>query len=79
MRNGVGLIMDLILFGIYLYAGVLSNSFLKHHVLKMQTAYVLNMQNFLLGKIIWAALLGWITIPIAIVLKLAGVGKVDGE
>ena len=68
--------MELILFGAYIYAGVLANSFLKHHILQMRTAYILNMQDFLIGKIIWAALLGWLTIPIAIILYLLRGSKV---
>ncbi len=67
--------MEIILFGGYLFFGAMANSFLKHHVLKMQTAYVFNLQNFIMEKIIWACLLGWITIPLAALLRLSGAGR----
>ena len=67
--------MELILFTIYIYAGARANSFLKHHILKMQTVYVFNLTNFITEKIIMGCLLGWITIPVAIIARLCGVGK----
>lgn len=67
--------MDLIIVGIYIWAGAMANSYLKHNLLKIQTAYVFNLQKFILEKIIMAFILGWLTIPLAIILKLCGVGK----
>lgn len=37
--------MDLIIVGIYIWAGAMANSYLKHNLLKIQTAYVFNLQN----------------------------------
>lgn len=69
--------MELVLFAIYIYAGGMANSFLKHHILKLQTVYVFSLSTFITEKIILAALLGWATIPAAIVMRLCGMGKND--
>ncbi len=67
--------MGLIVFAIYVYAGAKANSFLKHYILKMQTVYVFNVMTFITEKIIMAALLGWVTIPVALVARAFGVGR----
>lgn len=67
--------MELILFGVYVFFGAMANSFLKHNLLHIQTAYVFSMSNFITEKIILACLLGWITIPVAMIMRIFGVGK----
>ena len=67
--------MELILFALYIFFGAKANSFLKHNLLHMRTAYVFDLSSFIIEKIILACLLGWITIPVAIVMRLVGVGK----
>lgn len=67
--------MELILFAVYIYAGAVANSFLKHRILKVQTVYVFSFTTFVTEKIVVAALLGWITIPLALIMRLCGIGK----
>ena len=67
--------MEVVLFIIYLFAGAAANSFIKHNVFGMRTVYVFNTSNFLTEKMVMAALLGWISIPVAIILSICGVGK----
>ena len=67
--------MELILFIIYVYLGASANSYFKHNVLKVETVAVFNMQNFIMEKIIMGALLGWISIPVVVIMKLLGIGK----
>lgn len=68
--------IKLILLGAYIYCGGMANSFLKHNILKMETVYVFNFWGFLTEKMILAVLFGWLTIPIALVLRYGfGVGK----
>ena len=67
--------MSIIFFILYLMGGAKANSFCKHRIFHMQTVYVFSWQQFILDKICWAALLGWISIPIAIGMKVFGTGK----
>lgn len=67
--------MGLILLLLYAYCGAKANSFLKHHILHMRTAYVFNMVSFIFDKVFMSLALGWITIPLAILLWAFGLGR----
>lgn len=71
--------MELLIFAIYIYAGAKANSFIKHNVFGIRTVLVFNLGNFILDKIILSFLIGWASIPIAIVLYFFGVGRKQGE
>lgn len=55
-----------ILILVYVYAGDKANYYLKYHLLNVEAEYYGNTGNYLLSRFIWAAILGWATIPLAI-------------
>jgi len=59
-------IFSLILILIYVYAGDKANYYLKYHLLGVQAEIYGNTGDYILSRFIWAAILGWATIPIAI-------------
>ncbi len=59
--------MEIILILAYIACGGIANSYVQYNLFGIQTVYVFNMKNFLLDKIAWAFILGWISIPVAII------------
>ena len=51
---------------IYVYVGDKANYYLKQHLLNVEAEYYTNTGNYLLSRFIWAAILGWATIPLAL-------------
>ena len=55
---------------IYCYAGDKANYYLKYHLLGTRAEIYGDTGNYILGRIIWATLLGWATIPLALLHKV---------
>lgn len=70
--------MEAILLIVYIFCGDMANRFLKYHVFNVRAEYTSDMKNYIIQRACLGAVLGWISIPIAIVLKIFGVGK-SGE
>ncbi|MBR6961234.1 hypothetical protein IKH79_00510 [Candidatus Saccharibacteria bacterium] len=51
---------------IYCYAGDKANDYLKYHILGRRAEIYSDTGNYLLSRAIWGALLGWATIPLAL-------------
>lgn len=68
-------IVFLIIFMFYLYAGAKANSFIKHNIFHLQTALIFDLRRFVIDKIIMSLFLGWISIPLALILYVIGVGR----
>lgn len=60
-------ILEKLIILFYIVCGGMGNTYVRHNILGVQTAYVFNMKNFLLEKIACAFILGWISIPVAII------------
>jgi len=56
----------LIIFVIYLYAGDKAIYYIKYHILNTRAEIYSNTGDYIIGRIIWAMLLGWAAIPIAL-------------
>ena len=59
--------MELILIIIYVFCGDKANYYLKYHLLNIRAEVHSDMNDYILGRIIWGGLLGWISIPLAII------------
>lgn len=59
-----------ILMLIYCYAGDKANYYLKYHLLGQRAEIYGDTGNYIIGRIIWATLLGWATIPLAMLHKI---------
>ncbi len=59
--------MDKLLILAYIACGGIANAYLRHNLFGIQTVYVFNMKNFLLDKIAWAFIFGWLSIPVALI------------
>ena len=51
---------------VYAYAGDQANYYLKYHILGVRAEIYSNTGDYTLDRFIWAVILGWATIPIAI-------------
>ncbi|MCT8977440.1 hypothetical protein N4T77_12585 [Clostridium sp. CX1] len=60
---------------LYLWLGSKSINFVKTRVLGLNYVYIESSSNFIFRNIFWSLFLGWLTIPIWIVLSLLGVGR----
>lgn len=67
--------MGLLLLIIYLWLGCKSINYIKIHLLGMSYLEITTASNFIFSKILFALFLGWITIPLWLVLSLLGIGK----
>lgn len=63
-------IFFLIFMAIYWYAGDKANYYLKYHLLGIRAEIYSDTNNYILSRIIWATLLGWGTIPLALLHKV---------
>ena len=60
-------IIALILMFVYFYAGDQANYYLKYHLLNVRAEVYGDTGNYILSRFIWSAILGWATIPIAVI------------
>ena len=60
-------IFSIVLILIYAYCGDKANYYLKYHILGVQAEIYGDTGNYILSRFIWAVILGWATIPIALV------------
>lgn len=67
------MILIIILLCAYVYLGDKANEFCKRNILHLETVFVYDISGWLTNRAIWGLLLGWITIPIAIIMWLFGV------
>ena len=69
INYGSGVKMDflfIIFVLVYAYAGDQANYYLKYHIMGVRAEVYSNTGDYTLDRFIWAAILGWATIPIAI-------------
>lgn len=66
------MIITILLVCLYVYFGDKANEFCKRHILHLETIYVFDISSWLTNRAIWGFLLGWLTIPIAVILWLFG-------
>lgn len=52
---------------IYCYAGDKANSYCKYHLLNVRAEIYGDTGNYIMNRIFWATVLGWATIPIALI------------
>ena len=55
---------------IYCYMGDKANYYLKYHLLGRRAEIYTDTNDYILSRIIWATLLGWVTIPLAFLHKI---------
>ncbi|MBC2579362.1 hypothetical protein [Clostridium sp. DJ247] len=67
--------MAILLLILYLWLGSKSITFVKTKVLGLNYVYIESSSNFIFRNVFWALFLGWLTIPLWIVLSLFGVGR----
>lgn len=65
--------MEIVLLVLYLYLADKANQFCKRHILHIETAYVFDIKSWLTTRVLWAILIGWITIPLAFIMWIFGV------
>ena len=58
--------LSIILILVYVYAGDKANYYLKYHIMGVRAEVYSNTGDYTLNRFIWAVILGWATIPIAI-------------
>ena len=59
-----------ILIFIYVAAGYHANQWIRYNLMGVQAEYTSSLMDMYFNRILWAALLGWISIPIMIVAKM---------
>lgn len=67
------MVIFILLVILYIYLGDKANQFCKKHILHLETAYVYDIGAWISNRAIWGLLIGWITIPISIIMWLLGV------
>ena len=67
MLDTIGGILMLIVFGAYIYFGDKAIYYIKYHVLNTRAEIYSNTGDYIMGRIIWAMLLGWAAIPLALI------------
>ena len=65
-----GLNMELILIAIYVFCGDRANYYLKYHLLNIRAEVHSDMNDYIISRIIYGGLFGWISIPLAILHSL---------
>lgn len=71
--------MEVILLLVYLFAGDQANQYLKYHILNVRAEVYSDTNDFILSRLIWAGVLGWATVPIAILHKIFFNSGGDGK
>ena len=67
------LIIILILLLVYSFLGDKANQYCKRHILHLETVYVFDVSTWLTNRAIWGVLIGWLTIPVAVIMWIFGV------
>ncbi|AKN32590.1 hypothetical protein Ccar_17740 [Clostridium carboxidivorans P7] len=67
--------MGILLMMLYLWLGSKSITFVKAKVLGLNYVHIESPSDFLFRNIFWALILGWLTIPLWIILSLLGMGR----
>lgn len=62
--------MDYIWFFLYLFLGYNANNYLRRNLLGQTAVIYFNTGAYIMKEIIWALLLGFITIPLALIVFL---------
>jgi len=70
-------IFSFILLIAYVYFGNMANNWFKYHIMGVRAEIYSDTGQHYFNKAFWAILLGWATIPLAILLSVIGVGKND--
>ena len=66
MLSTIGSILMLGLFAVYAYAGDSANYYLKYHLLNQRAEAYNDTGEYIMQRIILAVILGWATIPVAL-------------
>lgn len=67
--------MELVLAIVYWGAGWWAYGFLRRHLLKITHEYTTDIIRFYMMKCVWVLMLTPLMVPVALVLKLFGVGR----
>ena len=59
-------ILGVLVIVLYCYLGDTANYYLKYHVLNARSEFYADTGEYIISRLTWAVLLGWITIPIAL-------------
>lgn len=59
-------ILGLAIFVVYIYAGDQANRYIKYHLLNQRAEFYSDTGDYIMNRIIWAFILGWASIPIAL-------------
>ena len=60
-------IIGIILTLVYIYAGDKANYYLKYNLLGVRAEVYGDTGNYIMSRFIWSAILGWATIPVAVI------------
>ena len=63
-------IFEMLIFIVYLYAGDRAIYYLKYHILNTRAELYSNTGDYIISRIIWALLLGWVAIPLTFLHKM---------
>ena len=67
MLDTIGGLLFFAVFGVYLYFGDKAIYYIKYHILNTRAEIYSNTGDYIIARIIWAMLLGWIAIPLALI------------
>lgn len=62
--------MEILIILLYFYLGDKANYYLKYHVLNRRAEIYTDTGGYIVSRCIWAAVLGWATIPVALLHKI---------
>ena len=62
--------MDYLLILLYVFLGYQANMYLRRTLLGQVGVIYYNTGRYYVGQILWAVMLGWITIPVAIIVLI---------
>lgn len=79
MLDTIGSILMLGLFAVYAYAGDSANYYLKYHLLNQRAEVYSDTGNYIVQRIIYAVILGWLTIPVALIYYYVKSNGKNGE
>lgn len=69
----MSLILLIVVLLVYVYLGDKANEFCKRHICHVETVLVFDVSTWIQNRAIWGFLLGWLTIPIALIMWIFGV------
>ena len=67
MLETIGKVLMFAVLVIYTYAGDTANYYLKYHLLNQRAEVYSDTGNYIVQRIIYAVILGWLTIPVALI------------